>query len=188
MVFRSLTGVKPGGLRAYNICLAPLLPIPAKTMEPASWFSCHHKIHTRTHSLFYECLRTQGARNLTSIAAHHLNTLSCTSADVFSRRAAARIPLAGEQAEARLPQLPEKPGRGRRDKLWFPSPAIHTSQRLPRRVPRKECKAKRKERIKKSGTGSEWSRWHPPTPPERPQRLRRCLGQRKHLHPLVESS
>lgn len=59
MVFRSFTGVKSGGLRAYNICLAPLLPIPAKIMQLASWVSCHHKVHTCTHSLFYERLHTE---------------------------------------------------------------------------------------------------------------------------------
>lgn len=53
MVFRSFTGVKSGALRAYNICLASLLPIPAKTMELASWVSCHHKVHTCTHSLYF---------------------------------------------------------------------------------------------------------------------------------------
>lgn len=156
MVFRSFTGVKSGGLRAYNICLAPLLPIPAKIMELASWVSCHHKIHTCTHSLFYECLHTRAARNLTPLASHHLNTLSCISANLFSHRAASNIPSAWEQAEAGLPRVPEKPGRGRTCELWFPSPAIHTSQWLPRDVPwKEERKAKIKGRIKKLGTGEE---------------------------------
>lgn len=99
MVFRSFTGVKSGGLRAYNICLVWLLPIPAKIMELASWVSCHHKVHTCTHTLFYECLHTRAARNLTPVASHHLNTLSCISVDLFSHRAAGNIPFAWEQAE-----------------------------------------------------------------------------------------
>lgn len=155
MVFRSFTGVKSGGLRAYNICLAPLLPIPAKIMQLASWVSCHHKVHTCTHSLFYECLHTRAARNLTPVASHHLNTLSCISANLFSHQAAGNIPFAWEQAEARLPWVAEKPGRGGTYKLWFPFWAIHISQRLPRDVPWKECKAKIKGRIKKLGTGRE---------------------------------
>lgn len=53
MVFRSFTGVKPGGLKAYNICLAPLLPIPAKIKELASWVSHHHKVHTHAHTLYF---------------------------------------------------------------------------------------------------------------------------------------
>jgi len=157
-------------------------------MELASWVSCHHKVHTCTHSLFYECLHTQAARNLTPVASHHLNTLSCISANLFSHPAAGNIPFAQAQAGARLPRVPEKPGRGCTYKLRFPSRAIHTSQWLPKDVPWKERKAKMKGRIKNLGTGGEQARWHPPTPPERPQRLRRRLEQRKHLHPLVESS
>lgn len=99
MVFRSFTGVKSGGLRAYNICLLWLLPIPAKIMELTSWVSCHHKVHTCTHSLFYECLHTRAARNLTPVASHHLNTLSCISVNLFSHRAVGNITSAWEQAD-----------------------------------------------------------------------------------------
>lgn len=127
-------------------------------MELASWVSCHHKVHTCTHSLFDECLRTRAARNLTPVASHHLNTLSCISASLFPHQAAGSIPFAGEQAEAGLPPVPEKPGRGRTYKLWFPSRAIHTSQWLPRDVPRTERKAKIKGRIKKLETDGEWPR------------------------------
>lgn len=45
------------------------------------------------------------------------------------------------------------PGRGRPYTLWFPAPAIHTSQWQPGDVPQAEHKAKIKGRIKKLGAG-----------------------------------
>lgn len=105
-VLKSFTRVKSGGLRAHNICLALLLPIPAKIMELASWVSRHHKTHTCTHSLFYGCLQTRAARNLARVASHHPSTLACISARLLSHQGAGCVPSAWQQEEATLPQVP----------------------------------------------------------------------------------